>query len=142
MREDRQRNQLTAFLTAIDARAKLVRDDADDLLIPAEYGVVYVDSNILRFHIVFGVPACAGIPRTLPLSPERARAIKQRLLFADLWQDCATELGFRLDRLPATANEAISIRAALNLPKRRHLSEAQRATAAARLAAFRPKPRG
>jgi len=61
---------------------------------------------------------------------------KYRLAFCTVTQDGDTEGAFILDRLPSRP-EAEIIRAVLRIPKRRHLSEAQREIATERLARAR-----
>ena len=108
----------------LDSRASaLRRDECGDWGINGLDGHIYAVPEGFQF-VVF------------KQGPRGWNVAKYRLAFCAVTQDGDTEGAFILDRLPSRA-EAKIIRVVLRIPKRRHLSEAQREIATERLARAR-----
>ena len=119
-----QRPVLLAMAERLDSRASaLRRDECSDWRINGLDGHIYAVPEGFQF-VVFK----QGL--------RGWNVAKYRLAFCTVTQDGDTEGAFILDRLPSRA-EAEIIRAVLRIPKRRHLSEAQREIATERLARAR-----
>jgi len=142
MTTDRER--LIALLDALDASSRFLerpvcRGWTGDWQITGKHGHVLSDGDSFLIYVTTperdvldpdGKCRCYG-------SPRRLASIKKALGFARLVQDGDDEGIFRLDRLPNEA-EAEAIRNAMEVRKRRHMTEEQIERSRSLLASARP----
>jgi hypothetical protein len=119
------RVRLHALLTALDASSVALKRDLNrgegrkgDHSIHGKLGHIYADGT--------GFLLCVNAKDECDQSPRRWTNIKRRLAFCRITQDGDDEGCLRLDRLPTSA-EAVLIREALGIRKRRTLTEDGRA---------------
>jgi hypothetical protein len=127
------RVRLHALLTALDASSVALRRDLNrsegrkgDIGIHGKLGHIYADGT--------GFLLCVNAKDERYQSLRRWTNIKRRLAFCRITQDGDDEGCLRLDRLPTSA-EAVSIREALGIKRKRHLTPENLATLKNRLSA-------
>jgi hypothetical protein len=112
-----EQEQLEAFTSACNSRAKPKRDPYGQPHLRGRYGVIYSSGD--EFIIL------CGVEPDRELTPREWTFIRKVLRFADLTQDGDCEGVFLLHRLP-DKREGTALRKVLGLPKRREISDEER----------------